>query len=388
MKRKSFKSVFQLGRSWAIASLLIYAALGLMFPRILKAEVDHSVVGCGCPCGIKPLPPPCSEQACKRACGYQEPSPGPHGSSSNEEAERQKKLEEQKKQEEAEEQRQWEEQKKKAAEAEKQRQEEFARKKEELLKSMKGIGVNELGLKGIGESGGLGLKGVESPPVPVKPVVSAPAATKGAVPKAGPEKCGENCRGAYVSDLLNKTIYAVMKQEECAQTPIFDSSVVDLRCLDLDPDRPIYIDFKVVKGKERTIPAQASMKTLNNLNYQQGFKALINHDPEAAIAFFNKAQAERPGDLSVKNALLLAGDLQRVKAKKDADARYVQAREIADQGLDALVYGDRTEALYLFRKASALNPDDQGLRDIVNFVEANGRARSKPTPTISREKQP
>ncbi len=41
----------------------------------LKAQVPGEVVGCGCFCGIT-LPPPCSPEACKAACGLTTPSPG------------------------------------------------------------------------------------------------------------------------------------------------------------------------------------------------------------------------------------------------------------------------------------------------------------------------
>ena len=49
------------------------------------------------------------------------------------------------------------------------------------------------------------------------------------------------------------------------------SSVVDLRCLGLDPNKPIVLDPHVVRGQERVFPAQIDPATFENANYNNGF---------------------------------------------------------------------------------------------------------------------
>lgn len=51
--------------------ILFFVAI-IALPRLSLADV----AGCGCYCGAV-LPPPCSDDACKRACGWSEPSPPP-----------------------------------------------------------------------------------------------------------------------------------------------------------------------------------------------------------------------------------------------------------------------------------------------------------------------
>jgi hypothetical protein len=117
---------------------------------------------CKCYCGAR-TSPPCSDNACKRACGWQEPSSSGGGSSApaydyeaerqRQEAERQRQLETERKR-----QREIEEQRKREEEAAKRRQEEFERSKQDALNSMKGISESELGIKDASSSGDLGLK--------------------------------------------------------------------------------------------------------------------------------------------------------------------------------------------------------------------------------------
>ncbi|HET6420732.1 MAG TPA: hypothetical protein VFG19_11280, partial [Geobacteraceae bacterium] len=51
---------------------IIYLVTIIVLPNLSFADV----AGCGCYCGAV-LPPPCSDEACKRACGWSEPSPSP-----------------------------------------------------------------------------------------------------------------------------------------------------------------------------------------------------------------------------------------------------------------------------------------------------------------------
>ena len=130
------------------ASIILFLVVLLLS----QARAFGDVAGCGCYCG-KVLPPPCSDDACKRACGWQGPSTPSSEPVYDYEAELQRQEDER--------QRQIEEQRKKAEEEARRRQAEFERNKQEALKSMKGISEGELGLKGSGSTG-LGLKGIGS----------------------------------------------------------------------------------------------------------------------------------------------------------------------------------------------------------------------------------
>jgi hypothetical protein len=140
----------------------------------------QTLAACGCYCG-KVIRPPCSDNACKQACGWTGGSSGRSSNSSSSydsgaaaaaaEAERQRQAEAEaeRKRQEDELRRQEEERQKREAEERRRQQEEFERKKQEALDSMKGLGGGEPGLKGgsdsLGlkdlsdsDSGGLGLK--------------------------------------------------------------------------------------------------------------------------------------------------------------------------------------------------------------------------------------
>ena len=142
-----------------LASIILLSSILLLSQDISFA----GIAGCGCYCG-KVLPPPCSDDACKRACGWQEPSSGASqtGPSYDYEAEQQRQEAERQRQLEADRQRQLEleEQQKREEEEARKRQEEFERNKQEALKSMKGIAEGELGLKGADTGGDFGLKGM------------------------------------------------------------------------------------------------------------------------------------------------------------------------------------------------------------------------------------
>lgn len=136
-----------------IGSALFIAILLLLSHQPVYA----GVVSCGCYCG-KTTDPPCSDEKCKQVCGWQEPSSG--GSfpspSYDDSAERQRQLEaERQRQQELEEQRKREEEARK-------KQEQFEKDKQEALKEMKGTPGSDLGLKGAGTSGELGLKEIGS----------------------------------------------------------------------------------------------------------------------------------------------------------------------------------------------------------------------------------
>lgn len=139
-------------------SVLVALLLGLVVLAMSSLARTQQIAACGCYCG-KVIRPPCSDNACKLACGWRAPSSG--GSQPNYDAnaaaaaaeaerERQAEADRQRRQQEAEEQRRRDE------EAARQRQADFERKKQEALDSMKDLDGSGLGLKGGTDS--LGLK--------------------------------------------------------------------------------------------------------------------------------------------------------------------------------------------------------------------------------------
>jgi hypothetical protein len=147
--------------------LLLTILLGLAAAMFSSPAMAQSVAKCGCYCG-KVLDPPCSENACKQACGYRAPggsaSAQPSASYDNgaaaaaAEAERQRQEAERQRQEEAL-RRQEEERLQREAEERKRQQEEFERSKQQALRDMKGIS-DELGLKDVEDGDNFGLKGL------------------------------------------------------------------------------------------------------------------------------------------------------------------------------------------------------------------------------------
>jgi len=241
------------------------------------------------------------------------------------EAERQRQLEAERQR-----QREIEEQRKREDEEAKQRQQEFERKKQEALSSMKGITESELGLKGVG-TGELGLKDI-----------------------------GE------------------AKKPDC-EWGNMGSSVVDLRCLGLDPDKPIVIDPHVVRGEERVFPAQIDPATFENANYNKGFEALMRFDAAsaaAAVQYFKQAQKERPNDPLVRNALLLAQDILKARQQKEKDDQFWSANYTL-RGYAALMMGDNEKAKGYIAQARKLDPNN----DEVKFVESLAKVDLGPEST-------
>lgn len=210
------------------------------------------------------------------------------------EAERQRQEEERLREEEAERQRQREieAERKRVEEEARKRQEEFERRKQEALESLKGIAEGELGLKGS-DSGLVGLKDIGDP----------------------------GARGSGLKDISSSAAPRERKSPEC-EWGSMGPSVVDLRCLGIDPDKPIAVDPHVVGGKERVFPAQIDPETFKNTNYNKGFDALKRFDVASAaraIKYFEQARKERPNDPLVRNGLYLAQDIHRARQQKEKD---------------------------------------------------------------------
>jgi hypothetical protein len=173
-----------------LLAALIFSATLFAFSPPAPAQ---TVAGCGCYCG-KVLRPPCSDNACKQACGWNGGSSS--SSSSNDynaaaaaaaaaEAERERQEAERKAREE-ELRRQEQERQKREAEERQRQQEEFERNKAQALRDLKGISgelglkgtdTDDFGLKGVGDTG-LGLKSPTDttsspPPATAKPAWDA-----------------------------------------------------------------------------------------------------------------------------------------------------------------------------------------------------------------------
>lgn len=328
--------------------LVIISIAFIALPNLSFADV----VGCKCYCG-KFLRAPCGDEDCKRACGWQEPSAPSSAPSYDYEAEQQRQEAERLRLLEAERIRQEElkEELKKQEEAAKQRQIEFEKNKEEALKSMKGITEGELGLKGT-DAGALGLKDIGD----------------------------TGTSGLGLKDIQTSASATEPKKPEC-EWGTMDSSVVDLRCLGLDPNKPISVDPNVVRGKERTFPVQPDPKTFENVNYNKGFEALMRltfsiKDAKDAIAYFKQAQKERPNDPMVRNGLLLAQDILKGRQQKEQDDKFWSANYTL-RGYAALMMGDNAKAKDYIAQARKLDPNN----DEVKFVESVAKIDSGPEST-------
>ncbi len=310
---------------------LLVAALAI--PGSAFADVES----CQCYCGIS-LRAPCGDEDCKRACGWQEPSAQPSSPSYDQEAERQRQEAEYQRLQEAELQRQRElaEQQKREEEAARKRREDFERSKQNALKSMKGIAEGELGLKG-GEAGELGLKSMGD------------SGSTGLGLKEAQAPAGKP------------------KKMEC-EWGTLGASVVDLRCLGLDPNKPITVDPHIARGEERAFPAQPDPDTFKNANYNKGFAALMRFDAASAaeaVKHFQEAQKERPKDPMVRNGLLLAQDIFKARQQKERNDR-AQATFLTLQSYAAMMAGDNEKAKGYIVQARKLAPRDNNAR----FVES------------------
>lgn len=253
------------------------------------------------------------------------------------EAERERQLEiERQRQQEIEEQRKREE------EEARRRQEEFERKKQEALSSMKGIAEGELGLKGAG-AGDLGLKDF-----------------------------GDTSTGG-LKDAPNSSASptTTAKKPEC-QWGDQGSSVVDLRCMGLDPDKPIVLDPHIARGQQRAFPAQIDPATFQNANYNKGFEALMRltfsvKDAMDAVEYFKQAQLQRPNDPLVHNGLLLAQDILKGRQQKEQEDKD-RAKQSLYHGVAALMMGDVRTASDSVKRAQKLDPQNSAIAPWSNLM--------------------
>jgi tetratricopeptide (TPR) repeat protein len=284
-----------------------------------------------------------SNQSCNPGPNWGGGRPSGRESFYDQEAERQRQEAEYQRQQEAELQRQRdiEEQKRREEEAARKRREDFERSKQNALKSMKGIAEGELGLKG-GEAGELGLKG-DSGPAGLGLKETQASASK---PKPKKMECEWGTLGA---------------------------SVVDLRCLGLDPNKPITVDPHIARGEERAFPAQPDPETFKNANYNKGFAALMRFDAASAaeaVKHFQAAQKERPKDPLVRNGLLLAQDILKARQQKERNDR-AQAAFLTLQSYAAMMTGENEKARDYIAQARKLAPKDNNARFIESLAKAD-----------------
>jgi hypothetical protein len=249
------------------------------------------------------------------------------------EAERQRQLEAERRR-----RQELEEQVKREEEEAKKRQQEFERNKQEALKSMKGIAEGELGLKGT-DAGGLGLKDIGD----------------------------TGTSGLGLKDVGTSVTATQPKKPDC-EWGNMGSSVVDLRCLGLDPNKPISVDPTVVRGKERTFPVQPDPTTFENVNYNKGFEALMRFDAAsaaAAVQYFEQAQKERPKDPLIRNALLLAQDILKARQKRENNDK-AHAAALTRQTYAALMIDEMGSARSYITRARELDPDNIA----ISFLES------------------
>jgi tetratricopeptide (TPR) repeat protein len=164
--------------------------------------------------------------------------------------------------------------------------------------------------------------------------------------------------------------------------PSGDSNVVDLTFL--DPSKPIVVDPNVAKGKPRISAVQPAGDPQKNASYKEGFEALKKRDPAAAVALFEKAARELPGDPLVKYALLLAQDLKGVRDRENQ----TEARRSASEAIRALQENDTGRAVELLREASRKDPSDLNIQDTLQFVEGlHAEARAANEEAVAAQKE-
>ncbi len=224
------------------------------------------------------------------------------------------------------------EQRRRDEEAARQRQAEFERKKQDALDSMKGIAGGELGLKGA-DAGDLGLKDVG----------------------------GSDTRDLGLRDQVNDL------PSECKWGDQ-GTAVVDLRCMGLNPNRPIAIDPHVVRGHQRVFSAQVDLTLFDDPDYKKAMEAEVRtgvgrvETMDEAIQYFKRTQLKRPNDPLVRQALLLAETLLKYRMQERQDNRD-QAVEQLYRGVAALMTGDMVAAGEIIRRAGELDPTNPNIAD-------------------------
>ncbi len=376
MKRCENGRVVRRGGDGRGALTVLASLIALFFAASGTAAAQGGTAACVCYCGIS-LRPPCGDDACKSACGYKAPSTGasPLGAAGNSisnsissaisnafnqsraRAEQERAAEEQLRvqqqviqqvdalsrhniqvgdellRKEAEEARQLDDQ-----------------HRSETLSNMQGTCATDgqltlkpatdfFGIPGnpTGTTGADACAGAAAPAPPAPP----PTVDTTAFP---PAPAGVECKWGDQG-----------------------ASTVDLRCLGLDPDKPIAIDPHVVRGQERVFPAQIDAATFENAHYNDGFSDLMRPtetvtDAMDAVSEFQIAKLQRPNDPLVRDGLGLAQDILKLRQQRVQDDK-AQAEQQLRHGIAALLLGDMTTARDSVMRAQKLDPTNETIGD-------------------------
>jgi tetratricopeptide (TPR) repeat protein len=246
---------------------------------------------------------------------------------------------------------QQEEQRQREAEAERERQEaeaaqlrqqEFDRNKAEALGNMKDIARTQFGLKDVDTGGTFALKDANGAPA-------------------------NGTDTFQLKDSLHDGPNDNPVGPPVCQWGTMDTSVVDLRCLGFDPNKPIAIDPHVVRGQQRVFPAQVDPATFENENFIKGMEAEMLPGAEAyaeAERCFKLALQERPNDPLVRNALLLAQDIHKKRLEKEQSDQ-ARAALLNLQAYAAIQADENPRARAFVAEARKLDPNN----DDIKFVE-------------------
>ena len=189
-------------------------------------------------------------------------------------------------------------------------------------------------------------------------------------------------RSNQYNDAVSDAIDAIAKAEAAkaakdAECHWGDQSadVVDLRCLGLDPDRPIAIDPHVVRGQQRVFYAQVDLTLFDDPDYIKAMEAEVRtgvgrvETMDEAIQYFKRTQLKRPNDPMVRQALLLAETLLKYRMQERQDNRD-QAVQQLYRGVAALMTGDMVAAGEIIRRAGELDPTNP---NVANWSLHSGR---------------
>ncbi|MGO9337078.1 MAG: tetratricopeptide repeat protein [Terriglobales bacterium] len=236
-----------------------------------------------------------------------------------------------------------EERERQEAEAAQLRQQEFDRSKAEALGNMKDIARTQFGLKDEDTAGTFALKDDNGAPA------------SGAEP-------------FQLKDSLSDGPNNKPAAPPVCEWGTGDTSVVDLRCLGLDPNKPIAVDPHVVRGQQRVFPAQVDPATFENENFIKGMQAEMRPGAAAyaeAERCFKLALQDRPDDPLVRNAILLAQDIHKERLVKELDDKAHAAIDNL-QAYAAIQADDNKLAKAYIAEARTLDPDN----DSYKFVES------------------
>ena len=183
-------------------------------------------------------------------------------------------------------------------------------------------------------------------------------------------------RSNQYNDAVSDAIDAIAKAEATkaakdAECHWGDQSadVVDLRCLGLDPDRPIAVDPHVVRGEQRVFSAQVDLTLFDDPDYKKAMEAEVRPGVETmdeAVQYFKRTQLKRPNDPVVRQALLLAETLLkgRMQQRQDNLNQAAQQQQTTRTrpgsssitGLASLMMGDMVTAGDSIKRAGELDP--------------------------------